>query len=428
VDLQSAVNVLMIELGITIPEQFKSLTSFLNDAQARARVAELKDVVAEKESEITRLSECLHQFYARLRATSFVDATHTLDHSLSQITDLRIELEAVNAALKKSKKKARHFYSLYIQENDRHESEQREIDSLSTEKKEIEKRLAEAQKEQEALKKQIMELTVLSAAKVKESHESHLVSLEEQMSKMQEQQQSAIHEKDEHLQTLRQQLAQSARLLTDAKKDILTLHSLVSEKDRELKTLASENNEQFKALQARNEMEIGRITADHKGALEQVRARIHELQTLGAKYATALEESELRNQALFQNNTELQLKIEELESQIASSRDGKLREQQLIDARIQATELSAEAQKHIALDRLRARYEEEQRKLTAFIASSFPNYVDLRRELTPDALRDTIARAAAEVTRLAKQDAAVRRLLGISLLDSCEVALARRLR
>jgi hypothetical protein len=106
-------------------------------------------------------------------------------------------------------------------------------------------------------------------------------------------------------------------------------------------------------------------------------------------------------------------------------RDGRSREQHLANARIQALELSAGAEKQMELDELRLRYEKDQRCLAGFIANALPLFIDLHKELDADAIREVVTKVAEALAQYEQQDTAIRRLLGISKADSCEAAIAR---
>jgi uncharacterized membrane-anchored protein YhcB (DUF1043 family) len=91
-------------------------------------------------------------------------------------------------------------------------------------------------------------------------------------------------------------------------------------------------------------------------------------------------------------------------------------------------ELSANAQRQIELDKMKAKYEEEKRRLVGFAANSLPQFVDLRRELTTEGFQELITQTANELKRHEEQEATIRRLMGLSSQESCEDAVAELVR
>lgn len=86
--------------------------------------------------------------------------------------------------------------------------------------------------------------------------------------------------------------------------------------------------------------------------------------------------------------------------------------------------LSQNTQRQIEVQDTKAHCQDEKRKLTAFAVGCFAQYIDLRRELTDSVFENVLRMASADVKRYQRQDAGLRRLLGISRTDSCEDAVA----
>jgi arginine deiminase len=201
---------------------------------------------------------------------------------------------------------------------------------------------------------------------------------------------------------------------------------VVAEKDERLKEVLRENDDQENNDEIRKKREIAAVQKEHDSALESIRARLCELQELASKYKDALAESEARNQGLLEKVADLQVSAEKMANHVDFYKDGQSREQRLVEARIQAFELSAGTEKQIELDELRSRYEQEQRDLAAFIANAFPEYINLRKELNAESIREAVIKAADALARYEKQDTTIRRLLGISKSESCEAAITRQ--
>jgi chromosome segregation ATPase len=338
---------------------------------------------------------------------------------------LKTELTQTKTAIQKAKKRSRHIQSISVQENDRNIFRQRELQrkiaSLLSENEKLESMLDEAGKRQEDLNDEITKLNAFYDGKlqvVMESRESELRALEEQFERERSHFVKVLAGKEVEFTRLSQIVTQHEKSMGEAHRAIASLRETITVKEEQLAQLVFEKDARVR--------EIEQIKEEHNDAVERITARVRELQILATKYENTLSESETRYQTLSEKAGELQVQNEELCKRVDFYKDGRSRDQQLSDARLQALALSVGTQKQIEFDNLRAHYDEEHRKLAAFVANSLPQCVDLRCELNEEGIRETIFKAASELARYEKQDAAIRRLLGISKSESCESVIAHR--
>jgi chromosome segregation ATPase len=366
--MRAAVQKFFARLEPVVPGQAPSAELLRDEAGAAAfaaKLAELRDASAQKGTEVARLGECLREIYARLRAASFVDALRALERLFAQLDAAAAELERAKDAALHAKKEAKRARGL-----------QRRVAALTD----------EARRRQDG------------------GLETDRAGLEE-----------VLGQRDEALAQLSRRIAQYERALGEGNRTIASLRAAVAEKDERLKQRSLEMNDRA----------IADIKREHNVALESMQVRVSELQALASKYRAALAESEARSQSLLEKLAGLQVANERMATKIDFHKDGRSREQHLADARIQALELSAGTEKQIELDELRLRFEKDQRSLAAFIANTFPLFIDGHKELDNDAIREAVTNAAGALAQYEQEDTAIRRLLGISKSDSCEAAIAR---
>jgi chromosome segregation ATPase len=366
--------------------------------------------------------------------SSFVEAIEAIEQQSQRLSHATSDITDTKSTLKKTKKQAKVIQARLAQENAKITSRQRELEKLITsirsEKHGLEAALRKAEAREEDLQVK-MGLLITSTddkvAEVTEAKDAELRGLSEQLETERSSFSKTLAQKEQSLATLSQTVAHHEKALDEAHESISSLKDIVNEKDEQLHLLALERDELAKAAQYRKDREIATITKDNESALEQMHARVQELQQLTFKYEGAIADAEAKNQALVKKVAKLETTIREMTTEKNSYRDGRSSEQTTAEARLQAIALNAATARQVELENQRAQYEEEQRRLAAFVANAFPQWVNLRKELNLDAVRATIKQASRELARYEKNDAEIRRLLGISKSESCESALSRRL-
>jgi hypothetical protein len=425
----------LAELTSLVPDEPITAASFIADPGKSVAVIEvlcnLKDQMQEKEIENQNLNDHLNELYKRLQKTSFIDSLKALESLIDEVSNLRRVLADLDAKQKRQTKVIRQLKSNSAKFDERKEIIQKDyqqaVASLESDKSQLRASLDEAQKQLKDLKSEVSSARTAcddKIAAINDSHRQEIHSLESRLDRLQKEAEASLQQKDQDARRLSEQIAEQDRESAQSKQCIESLTAILSEKDHQLQLLRVDNEQQLKESRARTEKETTAIRAQHQAALDETRARNRELQEVVSKYANALDESQSRNQALTVSNTELQARNGELASKVNSYRDGRSRDQKLVQARLRAMELAANTQRQIDMDKLKAQYEEERRRLVAFAANSLAQFVDLRKELTTEAFQELITRTANELKKHEEQEAAIRKLMRLSSLESCEEAVA----
>jgi hypothetical protein len=140
-----------------------------------------------------------------------------------------------------------------------------------------------------------------------------------------------------------------------------------------------------------------------------------------------LNESSAKNEALTVSNEQLALQNQELHARLAVLQQEQTRAQQLAQAKLRALELTEGSQRQISIEEVRAESREVARKIYGLVAESFAQWFDGRKELNDETFRQLIRCVSDNLRKYQQQDAGIRRLLGVSAVESCEDAITQLL-
>jgi chromosome segregation ATPase len=379
-----------------------------------AKLGALRDRFAEQEIENMTLKEYLSEIFRKLNAESFVDALKVVENLFRELHESEVKLANEKT---KQQKSVRQTKVATKQKERVHRHYQMKVAALKSDRSQLKASLDDAKHQISSLVCEIDEAKTLSHMNINASEELYneeLTALTDEFENFRKEMEVKLAERDEELAHYKQEAAQ-------AKQAIGSLTEVISEKDEQIRLLKRENEGRLKNI--RSQMED--VQGQYQVATEQLQTRNRELQDLVSNYSTALDEAQSRNKLLATNLSQVEAQKSELSSRATSYQHGRSRDQKLAEAKLKAMEVSCTTQKQIDVQRITADYDEDRRKLYTFVAATLPQFVNLRRELTPDVFREIILRVAAELRHHEQQEAEIRSMLGISSLESCTDAVAR---
>jgi chromosome segregation ATPase len=213
--------------------------------------------------------------------------------------------------------------------------------------------------------------------------------------------------------------------LAEHKRNARVLKASDAAKDNEIRDLLWRLNHANSEWNSRIEKE--QFRAQYESLLETLKQKNKELRNLCSKTNESIAQTERHNQELLRWGDLVERENEQLHQKMESAKEEVAREQQLVETKAKATEIRNEMRTQAEIDDLKAAFESEKRTLFAFIANHFNQFFDGRQTQTAQSFKSVVVQARAEIERLRKADAAVRRLLCLTANDSTEEAVAELL-
>lgn len=198
-------------------------------------------------------------------------------------------------------------------------------------------------------------------------------------------------------------------------------------KDKQLASLVTKMEENNQDNEKSRNTQINEIKSQYEKILEELKQKNKTLKNLFETANNSLTEATDQNRRLTSDNTEFAAENQQLKSELQTLQEEKKREKQLNDAKIKAVGLSNETQRLLDVENAKSKYDEEKRNLYEFVAMTFHHLFDARQELSDETFKALIEKASIELQKYMRQDATIRRLLGIKPNDSPEEAISRLL-
>jgi chromosome segregation ATPase len=351
-----------------------------------------------------------------------------------ELHDLKQDLRNGREKLKQQKQLSRHLTSLFRENEKSAEetiaSQNRRTSVLEDERKGLLKDTQSLQKEISRLKSEINKVHRSNADRLEELEDEQQTTLQRLQSEfakdraqLTESLESKIRQLDEYASTIGT-LEAEAR---EHKRQLQVAKALEKGKQKEVQALLERADGANAEWHLKMEREKERIHRLYESLLATLKAKNRELRQLCSKTNESISQTEGHNQELVKRSALLERENEQLRQRIDSDKDEVLREKQLVERKARAVEIQNEVKNQAEIEELKKEFEHEKRSLFAFLAKQFSQFFDGRQNLTADNFKAVVVQASSELKRMTQEDAAIRRLLHISVDESAEEAVAKLL-
>lgn len=238
---------------------------------------------------------------------------------------------------------------------------------------------------------------------------------------------SVIEEKTIRIEGYCKQLVKLEKEASQWKRTAEALKKQKKEKDKELAEIKSQFEEEDNDWKEKIQNEKIIMSQQFNNIIAELKSKNKEYRALLNKTSEALNDSDEKIKILTARLAEAENTNQQNLLKLASQKDEIEREKQLIDTKIKASQLSNEMKCQSMLEKERSNQEMEKRKLFGFVAKSFHQFFDGRKQLNDECFKILIKNASDEIERLMSEDAATRRLLGISPSESIQDSVAKLL-
>ena len=338
------------------------------------------------------------------------------------ISDYKLEIKKLKKAISKANKEKNENESFA---NEKMKELNNKIKSLQNEKETIKNSSNDIEKQNELLKAKYNQIeNKLNMKENQYSNEINSLKRDFQMKFANLQQINLDKELQIEEQKNRINKLQNEVLLW--KKTTKSIESTSNEKETEYADYKKRFEEE-KQHQQKMENEIEEIKAKYETAIDQIKIDNSELRNLVQSATKSLDEAQSKNKKITEENAKLSYKNNQFKMQIESIKEQLVRNEQILETKIKAIELSTEAKKNIEIDKVRTDFEIEKRRIYAFFASNFKNFVDIRKQLEDKTIKEIVVKCSNAMNNYVKQDYYLRRMLGITQNESIEASISNLL-
>lgn len=427
-----------ISLGPIVEDQNLCSESFLNDSRKENTIlnylTELQNFKIGKKLENAQHEKEISDLLNKLNVKSLSE----VPSAIGQLIDLNDKFKKALDNMKSNQKKMTKAVKLLkaanhditAEKQKQEEEHQRIVQQLEEEKTQLKEEINGHQRSIFQLRSQMDDLnnsnSALISARNEESNDqfNHIRSEHEQAKK------ELLHELDIKTQKIEEYQEKIDKLeheLNQWKKTSEMLKASKIDKEQQLQSLVSQIDDNEKENRIKLEAAKNELKEQYEKSVAQIKAKNGQLRELVSNVSTALNESEERNKNLLASNSQLAMDKQQLQAKVDTLTEEQTRERQLTEAKLKTLELSLTTQRQMDLEDERARLEEEKRKIYGLMASNFHNLFDARQQLNDAGYKAFVEKCATEMAKLARQDANLRRLLGLGSTESIEDAVQKLL-
>ena len=401
-------------------KQLLQAISDLHDSQIDLKVSNIK------------YNNLLNEIASKIHANGIQDIEPAFQRFVDQANNIIKQLNEEKSIKKKLKRALRNAKASI--ENERNQIQENEksqismIENLKEEKKQLMSEISE-------LQSKVVKLEVYMKQSespnipyhVDDSHHEHLISYAKQMDDQKLQYVQQIEEKDEYLRKATKKIEKLEKELSQWKRTSEIMKNAKSEKDMQYLALATKMEENSQELQREREEAINELKTEYEKLINEIKQKNKNLKLLIDQTNDSLNTATTQNRTISKENAILIAENQQLKTELDSLQDEHRREKQLTDAKIKAVDLSNETQRLLDIENVRAKFDEEKRSLFEFVALNFHHLFDANEELSNETFKILIEKASRELQKYIRQEATIRRLLGIKQNETPEEAISKLL-
>lgn len=398
-------------------------------------ISDLHDSQIDLKVQNIKLTNQMKEMAAKLHTDDVNNVSSALDQLIINYNNLLKELEAEKANEKKLKRALR---SLKVNaENEKRQTQNDEkerlatIQSLQNDKKQLQSELTSLNEKVEVMQTHIKEMGKMHSDDIS-YYQSNLDTnnkYSKQMSDLKSEYDQQLTSKDEYVRKAAKKIEKLESEISQWKRTSELMKNAKIEKDQQYVCLVNKMEESSQEYQRLRDAysELSEAKEQCEKIIEEIKQKNKNLKNLYEQAKASLDETKEQNKNYSSENMQLAAENQQLKSDLQTLQEEIKREKQLNDAKMKAVNLSNETQRLLDVENAKSKFDEEKRNLFEFVALSFHHLFDAREELNNETFKILIEKASTELQKYIRQDAAVRRLLGIKAYESPEEAISRLL-
>ncbi|EAY10639.1 hypothetical protein TVAG_157160 [Trichomonas vaginalis G3] len=289
-----------------------------------------------------------------------------------------------------------------------------QLKQLKAENKQLKDTTTEQQEQIESIKQELEEN--------KESLEEERKCLEETISRKHEEANTNLQSELSAASANVVELTEQCQRLKEA---VTMQKGIIAEREKVIEELKADLAKTTDSYETRHEIEKKQIIESYEKAIQEItkqcemhRSDVEKLSVAIAQTEKKLKDAQASRMKAKRMKVRAEAEIKSLEEQIS-------REKKLTESAIKNAAIANEADASNKINAVKAKADEEKRKLIATAAQEFSQFFNAGEAIDERAFKNLIQKARDEISRLTKMDAAIRRLVGATGNQSTDDAVAQ---
>ena len=205
------------------------------------------------------------------------------------------------------------------------------------------------------------------------------------------------------------------------------LRNTQAQKEQEIQKMQFQFEKYEDEIKQQNIKEVNTIRIQYETIIEKLKSKNQELRGITDELSTDFKKVEKGRDSLQKKLQTIEAEKDQLEAKVEMLSESEKRNKQIIEQKIRAAQLALETKRQNEISDIKSAFEVEKRKIFSFAVKSFSKFFNANKNLDEKSYKETIERSSAELERLIAQDAAIRRLLGITPSESPEMCISQLL-
>jgi chromosome segregation ATPase len=260
--------------------------------------------------------------------------------------------------------------------------------------------------------------------KTREAGES-MRGMSEEMQQQRDELMAQVSNRTTEITKLRSDLQQATEERHRWRRSVKQLKKIKDIKESQLQETAAQLASRESELLEKFAREKQALRENYERLLEQLKGKNQAMRKFADSTTSDLADCESRLKELSAENSALVIERNQLGLKVATQQEEMKREKQLLETKAKAVELDLQMQMQVSVEEHKARLVNEKRETFSIVANAFRQFFDPRNQLDTKYLQSIVERASADLTKLQRQDGALRKIVGIGTLDSLEDAITK---
>lgn len=388
----------------------------------------------EKNEEISQLNEKLLTIYSRLESNENEEALNTIDKLFESIQILKKQIEKQRMKINKKKKEYQIFKSKCISRQKEIEDlvndQQTQYELVLNEKENLLNKVKGLEEMNESLQKDIVQMKNQHKDSMDEHEkkcDEEITVLKAHLDEIQNKLTQDLNSKEKEISEMKQKIQQSDKELIQWKRTAELLKKSKAEKDSQILEISAKIQDAERQRQRRAASEKAQLKSQYEQLMSHAKEKNEDLRKLVLKSSKALEDLQAKNKELMASCTQLTIEKQQNLAKIECLKEEFEREHRLMDTKLKASAMSNELQTQNAIEQIKSQNDFEKRNIYGFIASTFRQFFNANEILGENSFKPLIEKVQSELLRLYKQEANIRKMLGISKNESIEDHISKLL-
>ena len=257
--------------------------------------------------------------------------------------------------------------------------------------------------------------------------DEEITTLRAHIEEIQNQFNQDLNSKEKQISEMKEKVSQSNKEAIQWKRTAELLKKSKAEKDSQILEITAKIQDAERQRQKKAASEKAQLKSQYEQLMIHAKEKNEDLRKLVLKSSKALEELQAKNKELMASCTQLTIEKQQNLAKIDCLKEEFEREHRLMDTKLRASALSNELQTQNAIEQIKSQNDYEKRNIFGFIASTFRQFFNANEILGENSFKPLIEKVQSELLRLYKQEASLRKMLGITKNESIEDHISKLL-